>query len=128
MRTPPNYPRSSARRCGRRRPRPAPRSSTACRWTTPNSAPRRELGARPTLRYDPAYTPIERADPEFRSAYDDLGAELERVCRTAVLDPGQLLLVDNDVVVHGRVPFTPRYDGTDRWIKRVNIRLPRHRD
>ncbi|WP_232235987.1 TauD/TfdA family dioxygenase [Nocardia sp. BMG51109] len=81
----------------------------------------------PTLRYDPAYTPLDDADAEFRSAYDHLGTELERVCRTAVLAPGELLLVDNDVVVHGRVPFAPRYDGTDRWLKRVNIRLPRPR-
>lgn len=83
--------------------------------------------SRPTLRYDPAYTPLDDADDEFRSAYDHLGAELERVCHTAVLDPGELLLVDNDVVVHGRVPFTPRYDGTDRWLKRVNVRLARDR-
>ncbi|WP_067570116.1 TauD/TfdA family dioxygenase [Nocardia acidivorans] len=82
-----------------------------------------------TLRFDPAYTPLDDAGPEFRSAYDHLAEELERVCITAALAPGELLLVDNDVVVHGRVPFTPRYNGTDRWLKRVNIRLAqRHRD
>ncbi|MTE15415.1 TauD/TfdA family dioxygenase [Nocardia aurantiaca] len=80
-----------------------------------------------TLRFDPAYTPLDSADLEFRSAYGHLAAELERVCITAALAPGELLLVDNDVVVHGRVPFTPRYDGTDRWLKRVNIRLPQRR-
>ncbi|BAW09857.1 hypothetical protein GCM10010198_13600 [Nocardia seriolae] len=80
-----------------------------------------------TLRFDPAYTPLDTADHEFRSAYRHLAAELERVCITAALTPGELLLVDNDVVVHGRVPFTPRYDGTDRWLKRVNIRLPQRR-
>ncbi|WP_460718315.1 TauD/TfdA family dioxygenase [Nocardia heshunensis] len=80
-----------------------------------------------TLRFDPAYTPLDAADPEFRSAYRHLADELERVCITAALAPGELLLVDNDVVVHGRVPFTPRYDGTDRWLKRVNIRLPQRR-
>lgn len=78
-----------------------------------------------TLRFDPAYTPLDTADHEYRAAYDHLATELERVCITAALGPGELLLVDNDVVVHGRVPFTPRYDGTDRWLKRVNIRLPR---
>ncbi|WP_227996773.1 TauD/TfdA family dioxygenase [Nocardia australiensis] len=77
-----------------------------------------------TVRYDPAYTPLVQADAEFRSAYAHLTAELERVCLTAALAPGQMLLVDNDVVVHGRVPFTARYDGTDRWLKRVNVRLP----
>jgi hypothetical protein len=81
----------------------------------------------PTLRYDPAYTPIDHADAEFRSAYAELGVELERVCHTAVLQPGEVLLMDNDVVVHGRVPFAPHYDGTDRWLKRVNIRLPHRR-
>ncbi|WP_067852908.1 TauD/TfdA family dioxygenase [Nocardia shimofusensis] len=78
----------------------------------------------PTLRYDPAYTPLDNACPAFRGAYARLGAELERVCVTVVLAPGELLLVDNDVAVHGRVPFTARYDGTDRWLKRVNIRVP----
>ncbi|WP_378733985.1 TauD/TfdA family dioxygenase [Nocardia brasiliensis] len=77
-----------------------------------------------TLRYDPAYTPLDDADAEFRTAYARLTAELERVCVTAALAPGEVLLVDNDVAVHGRVPFTARYDGTDRWLKRVNVRLP----
>lgn len=81
----------------------------------------------PTLRYDPAYTPLDDAEPDFLGAYTRLGAELERVCVTVALTPGELLLVDNDVAVHGRVPFTPRYDGTDRWLKRVNIRLPDRR-
>lgn len=80
-----------------------------------------------TLRYDPAYTPLDDADTEFRLAYARLTTELERVCITAALAPGELLLVDNDVAVHGRVPFTARYDGTDRWLKRVNIRLPERR-
>lgn len=80
-----------------------------------------------TLRYDPAYTPLDDATVEFRQAYARLTAELERVCLVAALEPGELLLVDNDVAVHGRVPFTARYDGTDRWLKRVNIRLPERR-
>src|SRR5262249_4525142 len=94
------------------------------------AAPVATVGGDPgcaTLRYDTAHTPLDDADDEFRSAYDRLGAELERVCRTAVLTAGELLLVDNDVVVHGRAPFTPRYDGTDRWLKRVNVRLARAR-
>lgn len=80
-----------------------------------------------TLRYDPAYTPLADAEAEFRDAYTDLSNELERVHMQLVLAPGEILLMDNDVVVHGRAPFTPRYDGTDRWLKRVNIRLPERR-
>ncbi|WP_067710595.1 TauD/TfdA family dioxygenase [Nocardia yamanashiensis] len=91
---------------------------------TPAVVTLHEENGQATLRFDPAYTPLDDADAEFRAAYDRLASELERVCVTAALTPGEILLVDNDVVVHGRVPFTPRYDGTDRWLKRVNIRLP----
>ncbi|MEU1984330.1 TauD/TfdA family dioxygenase [Nocardia sp. NPDC019395] len=77
-----------------------------------------------TMRFDPAYTPLDDAGTDFREAYAQLERELERVCLVAALRPGELLLVDNDIAVHGRVPFTARYDGTDRWLKRVNIRLP----
>ncbi|MET7769921.1 TauD/TfdA family dioxygenase [Nocardia sp. NPDC005366] len=76
------------------------------------------------LRYDPDFTPWGDADPEFRAAYRRLGAELERVARRVVLEPGDVAIIDNDVVVHGRVPFTARFDGTDRWLKRVNIAMP----
>ncbi|GEM31862.1 hypothetical protein NN3_28690 [Nocardia neocaledoniensis NBRC 108232] len=82
---------------------------------------------RATLRYDPAYTPLDDADPAFRAAYARLTEEFARVCHAPALAPGELLLVDNDVAVHGRVPFRARYDGTDRWLKRVNIRLPERR-
>lgn len=80
-----------------------------------------------TLRYDPAYTPLDRAEPGYRAAYDRLSTELDRVSMHAALEPGELLLIDNDVAVHGRVPFAARYDGTDRWLQRVNVRLPGRR-
>jgi L-asparagine oxygenase len=39
-----------------------------------------------------------------------------------VLQPGELVLLDNRKTMHGRQPFTPRYDGTDRWLHRVYLR------
>ncbi|MEA2186263.1 MAG: L-asparagine oxygenase [Solirubrobacteraceae bacterium] len=75
------------------------------------------------IRYDPAYTPLERADDDYRAAYDWLSEELERVAVDVPLGPGEILVVDNDVAVHGRRPFQARYDGTDRWLKRVSVRL-----
>lgn len=38
-----------------------------------------------------------------------------------VLEQGDLLLLDNTLVVHGRSPFSPRFDGTDRWLQRALI-------
>jgi hypothetical protein len=38
-----------------------------------------------------------------------------------VLEAGDLLVVDNDAAVHGRTSFTPRFDGTDRWLQRTFV-------
>ncbi|MET8388570.1 TauD/TfdA family dioxygenase [Streptosporangium canum] len=76
------------------------------------------------LRFDPAYTPLEQAGADYRAAYGRLCRELDRVKVGVRLEPGDVLVIDNDAVVHGREPFRARYDGTDRWLKRVNVRLP----
>ncbi|RZS43479.1 TfdA family taurine catabolism dioxygenase TauD [Herbihabitans rhizosphaerae] len=79
------------------------------------------------LRFDPAHTPLERAGRRYRVAYLRLGEELRRVGNSITLEPGDVLVMDNDAVVHGRQPFTARYDGTDRWLKRINVRVPGRR-
>lgn len=76
------------------------------------------------LRYDPDYTPWTDASPQYRSAYERLTEELQRVRQAVVLEPGDIAIIDNDVVVHGRVPFKARFDGTDRWLKRINVAMP----
>ena len=81
----------------------------------------------PCVRFDPAYTRFLTRDPDFRAAYDSLTAGLERASTTVDIGPGDILLIDNDLVVHGREAFTPRYDGTDRWLKRVLVHLDRPR-
>jgi alpha-ketoglutarate-dependent taurine dioxygenase len=35
-----------------------------------------------------------------------------------VLEPGDLLVVDNHRCIHGRTPFAARHDGSDRWLQR----------
>ncbi|MEZ5272765.1 MAG: TauD/TfdA family dioxygenase [Ilumatobacteraceae bacterium] len=37
------------------------------------------------------------------------------------LEAGDLLVVDNHVAVHGRTAYTPRFDGTDRWLQRAMV-------
>jgi L-asparagine oxygenase len=45
--------------------------------------------------------------------------EVYRAHRFSVtLEPGQILLLDNVRAVHGRSPFTPNFDGSDRFISR----------
>lgn len=60
-------------------------------------------------------------DAVAQESLDEL-ARLVREHATAVsLKAGDLLVVDNDVAVHGRTPFTPRFDGTDRWLQRTFV-------
>ena len=68
----------------------------------------------PCVRFDPAYTQFRTEDPDFLAAYNALAASLEPASATVDIGPGDVLLIDNDLVVHGRAAFTPRYDGTDR--------------
>jgi hypothetical protein len=43
---------------------------------------------------------------------------IEEIKTSVVLEPGDLLVIDNNVAVHGRSPFTARFDGNDRWLQR----------
>jgi L-asparagine oxygenase len=60
-------------------------------------------------------------DVEAESALHELGAELAANHRAVALGGGDLVILDNDVVVHGRSPFEARYDGTDRWVQRIMV-------
>ncbi|HXR72538.1 TauD/TfdA family dioxygenase [Actinocrinis sp.] len=91
---------------------------TATVWASPDGL---------CIRYDPAYTRFPEPSAELAAAYRRLGEELDRCAETVALGQGDVLLIDNDVAVHGRLPFKPRYDGTDRWLKRTMVRLPRQR-
>src|SRR5205085_3729843 len=74
----------------------------------------------PYIRLDPYFMgPVP--DQEAQSALDSLVAALELKLRRVVLEPGDCLVIDNYKAVHGRQPFTARYDGRDRWLKRINI-------
>ncbi|MFI6376419.1 TauD/TfdA family dioxygenase [Streptomyces sp. NPDC050546] len=79
------------------------------------------------VRYDPSYTRRLTEDGEFAEAYARLSEAFEECGFVVPLEPGDLLVVDNDAVVHGRVAFRARYDGNDRWLKRVLVRAPRVR-
>ncbi len=54
-------------------------------------------------------------------AFDALKAALLEVVADVVLLPGDLLIIDNRVAVHGRTAFQPRYDGNDRWLQRLFV-------
>lgn len=76
----------------------------------------------PSLRYEPYYMDWERVDDKSKRALVALDSNLKANLLDIVLAPGDILVINNDKAVHGRRPFSPKYDGTDRWLKRVNVR------
>jgi L-asparagine oxygenase len=77
--------------------------------------------ADPYLRWDGAFTDVDRLDPEARRAYHELAELIEGGRRDVVLEPGDVLVIDNQRCTHARAPFTARYDGTDRWLRRIYV-------
>jgi hypothetical protein len=75
----------------------------------------------PYLSIDPFYMDVPAGDAQARAAFEMLCAALESRLAEVVLRPGEIMFVDNYRAVHGRKPFRARYDGTDRWLKRINI-------
>ena len=60
-------------------------------------------------------------DPEAQRVVDAVRDTLERCQRAVVLEPGDLLVIDNNVAVHGRSRFAARFDGKDRWLQRTFV-------
>ncbi|MEW2163787.1 guanitoxin biosynthesis L-enduracididine beta-hydroxylase GntD [Streptomyces sp. NPDC007084] len=76
---------------------------------------------RPYLRIDLPFMRCASDEPAAERAVHTLMAELERVQHTVVVEQGSLLIVDNYLAVHGRKPYPVRYDGRDRWLKRMIV-------
>ncbi|MFF1653230.1 clavaminate synthase Cs1 [Streptomyces sp. NPDC058255] len=78
----------------------------------------------PYLGYDrELLAPEEPADKEAVAA---LSKALDDVTESVKLTPGDLLIIDNFRTTHARTPFSPRWDGKDRWLHRVYIRTDRN--
>ncbi|GAA2597370.1 clavaminate synthase family protein [Dactylosporangium fulvum] len=75
---------------------------------------------RPYLRVDPYYMDMPEQD-EFAAAFAKLCAEIETHLQDVALQPGEILFLDNWRTVHGRKAFRARYDGRDRWLKRLSL-------
>ncbi|MEU7425614.1 TauD/TfdA family dioxygenase [Streptomyces sp. NPDC040750] len=75
----------------------------------------------PYLRIDADFTDAVPGDEEAETAMREAAGLLAAAAQRVVLHPGDAVFVDNYRAVHGRDTFTPRYDGTDRWLKRTSL-------
>jgi L-asparagine oxygenase len=55
-------------------------------------------------------------------ALSELNAAIQKCTKEIILRSGDLLVINNSNTIHGRRPFQPRYDGTDRWVQRMLVR------
>ena len=60
-------------------------------------------------------------DTSAQDVLERLARAVKESSRCVVLEAGDLLVIDNNVAVHGRTPFVARFDGTDRWIQRTFV-------
>lgn len=75
----------------------------------------------PYLALDPYHMDDARWPERAQRAFAQLVEQIDHGMRDIVLAPGDCVFIDNFRAVHGRKAFTPRYDGSDRWLKRLNI-------
>lgn len=75
----------------------------------------------PYMRIDPYFMQDAEMSQEAAEALEALIALIEENLEDVALQSGELAIFDNFKVVHGRRKFKARYDGTDRWFKRINV-------
>jgi Fe(II)/alpha-ketoglutarate-dependent arginine beta-hydroxylase len=75
----------------------------------------------PYLTLDPYHMKTEGWPERSATAFQGLCDQIEANLRGVALRPGDTIFLDNFRAVHGRKSFRARYDGSDRWLKRLNI-------
>lgn len=75
----------------------------------------------PYLRIDPAFMHVVSGDEVGQNALNEIALQLTANLVDVYFQPGDFCFIDNYFLVHGRKAFQPLYDGTGRWLKRVNI-------
>ncbi len=91
--------------------------------------PGQRIGPMPVLTRSSSGDLLIRCDlgeikPTDCKSSDALSAvrSVARSCaHRVVLDVGDLLVIDNNRAMHGRLPFTARFDGDDRWLLRSYV-------
>ena len=75
----------------------------------------------PYLTLDPYHMKTDGWSPRSLRAFQGLCDQIDTHMKDVSLRPGDCVFIDNFRAVHGRKSFQARYDGSDRWLKRLNI-------
>ncbi len=76
----------------------------------------------PFVRLDPLFMrPVDPADTAAAEALRHIAERVPAAARHCVLSTGDLLVIDNLRVIHGRTAYKPRFDGRDRWLQKAFV-------
>ena len=75
--------------------------------------------SKPFIRIDHYF--MDTIDSVAQKSLNTLIEYIDNSLNKVVLNSGDVLLLDNALCVHGRENFKAKYDGHDRWLKRINI-------
>jgi len=75
----------------------------------------------PFVRIDPAFMPRRLGDDAAEKALVTIIDAFDGGLQDVVLAPGEIMIIDNLRCVHGRRPFSPHYDGNDRWLRVLTV-------
>ncbi|HVG08482.1 MAG TPA: guanitoxin biosynthesis L-enduracididine beta-hydroxylase GntD [Thermoanaerobaculia bacterium] len=75
----------------------------------------------PYIRIDYYFMDPIEDNPRAQQALEALIKAVDEQIGDLLLQPGDICFIDNFKAVHGRRAFKARYDGNDRWMKRINI-------
>ncbi|MFG2570924.1 hypothetical protein ACGFR6_36600 [Streptomyces sp. NPDC048567] len=74
------------------------------------------------MRFDPAQTPLSVGSTDFRRAYKNLSDQLVKTAIPCLLNAGDVLVVENDVVALFPAPLGSPSGEKGKWLKRALIR------
>lgn len=75
----------------------------------------------PYMALDPYHMKTVGWSQRSLQAFEGLRKQIEEHMNGVALEPGDCVFIDNFRAVHGRKSFRARYDGSDRWLKRLNV-------
>jgi Fe(II)/alpha-ketoglutarate-dependent arginine beta-hydroxylase len=79
--------------------------------------------SRPFIQVDEAFMRAVDGDREAQAAFDWLLERFNEHKSSVVMEPGDMLWIDNKRAVHGRSVYEPNYGPRHRWLRRVNVAL-----
>lgn len=74
------------------------------------------------MTVDKAFMYVNDEDHCAKIALEKFYEVLDKKAVKIVMDPGDIIIIDNLATAHARAPYKPNYGSKHRWMRRVNIR------